>query len=336
MTSTLIKTMQLLCYKENKELFNKKYEKKDVFINPLLFAYFNNKKYNFFGNEQFEKILIGESEYQNIKLSKIKLLKNKHPVLNGTFKKNEIPIDYEVIEISKIINDFYIDKLSNALGYLKANVSGHFELIEENCKAICLFNTSPTNTNSFATINAHGMAFFNVYQKDEYDEVFFVDDISHQTGHIIMNSFWFDRKKHFVIDENQNIKDITKNPNEYRSFYILFHALYTYYTSILCLEGCIDNQCFNDEQKKEARARIVFYLRKYAYDIINFEKVCQYYKGIDKVINEESQNLYQHIKNKYIESQKRWENELSIYKFENQPYNFTFSIFKKDNPNLKQ
>ena len=148
MTSTLIKTMQLLCYKENKELFNKKYEKKDVFINPLLFAYFNNKKYNFFGNEQFEKILIGESEYQNIKLSKIKLLKNKHPVLNGTFKKNEIPIDYEVIEISKIINDFYIDKLSNALGYLKANVSGHFELIEENCKAICLFNTSPTNTNS--------------------------------------------------------------------------------------------------------------------------------------------------------------------------------------------
>lgn len=86
-----------------------------------------------------------------------------------------------------------------------------------------LFKTNPENTNSFATINAHGIAFFNVYQ-EEYDEVFFVDDISHQTGHIIMNTFWFKRKEHLIINENENIKAITQEPQEYRSFYILFHA----------------------------------------------------------------------------------------------------------------
>lgn len=46
------------------------------------------------------------------------------------------------------------------------------------------------------------MAFFNVYQEG-YDEVFFVDDISHQTGHIIMNTFWFERKEHFLINEKK-------------------------------------------------------------------------------------------------------------------------------------
>lgn len=324
----------LLCYREDKKT-TEKVQSYTRFNNPLLFAYFNNKSFGFFNIEQFEKILLDQTIYQDIESTKIKLLKDKSPVLNGTFKKNEKPIEYDKIKIKDSINDFFYPMLKNAFYYIESSNFEHYNIIENHCQAICLFKTDPANTNSFATINAHGMAFLNVYQQNEYDEVFFVDDISHQTGHIIMNSFWFERKKHFIINENANIKDIVNNPNEYRSFFILFHALYTYYTSVLCLEKCIDSNCFNSEQKIEASARIVFYLRKYAYDIMNFEKVCQHYRGIEKLINSESQHLYQQIKKKYIQSQIRWKQELSEFTFINQPYNFTFSIFKKENPNLK-
>ena len=64
-----------------------------------------------------------------------------------------------------------------------------------------MFRTDPKNTNSFATIKAHGMAFFNVYQ-DEYDEVFFVDDIAHQTGHIIFNVMIYESNRFFKKDKN--------------------------------------------------------------------------------------------------------------------------------------
>jgi hypothetical protein len=318
--------IEVLSYKENKELFISIYQKKDVFENPLLFAYFNNKKFSYFDSKLFNSVFLDDTVYSNIDSTSIKLLNIKHQVLNGTFKSKETPINFEKIEISKKLNAIFIKKLTNAITYIKSYVPEHFALIEKHCKVICLFDTSPTNTNSFATINAHGMVFFNVYQKKEYDEVFFVDDISHQTGHVIMNSFWFDRKKHFIINENDNIKNILDKPNEYRNFYILFHALYTYYTTVLCLENCIDTNCFNDEQKMEAKARIVFYLKKYAYDLVNFEKVCHFYGGIDNVIHKESQILFKKIMNKYLLSKKRWENELQTFNFKNQPYNFTLEV----------
>ena len=363
----LTNTTKLLIYKENPTLVEKvDFENDNIFLEPLLFAYFNSKKHNLFVTEMLTEIMQGcfvEKEHLQIehsynkegiayipnvgyfnnekeKVDDVCIIKNSsielliHPTihLKHIFKDfNEVNIDESKIEISKTLCNKYENALSNALLYIKTSNKTHFELIEQCCKKIVLFKTNPKNTNSFATINAHGIAFFNVYQED-YDEVFFVDDIAHQTGHVIMTTILFERKNYFIIDENLNISTITKNKSEYRNFYILFHALYTYYTTVLCLDACIENNCFNKRQTHEANARIGFYLIKYKSDLLNFKKVVQHYKSIENVLTDEGISLFQMIANKYIETAKKYDATVSKFDYKNQPYNFTYNYFIKKNP----
>ena len=146
-----------------------------------------------------------------------------------------------------------------------------------------------------------------------------------------MTTILFERKKYFLIDENQNIRTFTKNKSEYRSFYILFHALYTYYTTFLCLDACLENNCFNKRQTHEAKGRIGFYLQKCKSDLLNFEKVINYYNGLESVLSSQGIEIFKNIANKYFEVLKKHE-EVTLFKYKNQPYNFTYSEFVKLNP----
>lgn len=59
-SETLIETIQLLLYKENPTLLEKvNFEDDNVFLEPLLFAYFNSKKDNFFTKEMLTEIMQG-------------------------------------------------------------------------------------------------------------------------------------------------------------------------------------------------------------------------------------------------------------------------------------
>ena len=358
--------IKLLLYKENPSLLEKiDFEDENVFLEPLLFAYFNSKKDNLFTKEMLTEIMQGyfvekepllvKESFNNegvaylpnlgyfhknktkvddiciIQNSSIELLIHSIIHLKTIFKDfNENNIDESKIEISKEFSLKHVNVLTNALQYIKTSNKVHYDLIEQCCKKIVLFKTDPKNTNSFATINAHGIVFFNVYQEN-YDEVFFVDDIAHQTGHIIMTTILFERKKYFLIDENQNIGTFTKNKSEYRSFYILFHALYTYYTTFLCLDACLGNNCFNIKQIHEAKGRIGFYLQKCKMDLMNFQKVVDYYNGINNILSCDGIEIFQNIANKYFEVLKKHE-EVTLFKYKNQPYNFTYSEFVKLNP----
>ena len=364
--TNLIETIQLLLYKETPSLLEKvDFDDDNVFLEPLLFAYFNSKKDNLFSKDMLTEIMqgyfvkkeplilkesfnnegiayvpnLGYFDKKGNKVDDVCMINNTsielliHPVthLKHIFKDfNENNIDESKIEISKTQSLRYERSLTNALQYIKTSNKVHYDLIAQCCKKIVLFKTDPKSTNSFATINAHGIAFFNVYQEN-YDEVFFVDDIAHQTGHIIMTTILFERKKYFMIDENQNIGTFTKNKSEYRSFYILFHALYTYYTTFLCLDACLGNNCFNIKQIHEAKGRIGFYLQKCKSDLLNFEKVINYYNGLESVLSSQGIEIFKNIANKYFEVLKKHE-EVTLFKYKNQPYNFTYSEFVKLNP----
>jgi hypothetical protein len=363
----MINSIKLLIYKENPSIFEKlNFDDDAIFLEPLLFAYFNSKKENLFSETMLLEILqgffieketllleesfnkygiayvpnLGYFDKTNKKIdticivekTKIELIKYPIVHLKIIFKDfNENVIDENKIELSKALSVKYEKQLTNAFQYIKTSSKEHFELIEQCCKKIVLFKTDPKNTNSFATINAHGIAFFNVYQED-YDEVFFIDDIAHQTGHIIMTSILFERKNYFKIDENLNVSLLTNEKSEYRSFYILFHALYTYYTSILCLDSCIDNSCLNKRQIHEAYGRIGFYLLKYKSDLERFEKIEIKHKGIENILTYEGIEIFNMIKFMYAEKSKKHIGLTKQLKFYNQPYNFTYSKFLELNP----
>lgn len=362
----IIDTIKLLIYKENPSILEKvNFDDDDIFLEPLLFAYFNCKNENLFSSSllneliqgyfiQQESLILRESfnnegvayvpnlgyfDNQCNKIDDIFKVQNTtieiliHPIvhLNTIFKDlNENVINENKIEISKTSSLKHEKALKNAFQFIKNSNNEQYNLIEQCCKKIVLFKTDPENTNSFATINAHGIAFFNVYQ-EEYDEVFFIDDIAHQTGHIILTTILFERKKYFIIDENSNIKTITKNDAEYRSFYILFHALFTYYTTLLCLDACLENISFDKRQSDEIKGRIGFYLLKYKSDLSNFQQIVSHFGKIEHVLTNSGIDIYKKIEDKYFEIYHKYSNEVGKFNYANQPYNFTFKNFIEQN-----
>lgn len=359
--------VKTLIYQENPILLESlDFDDDDIFLEPLLFAYFNGKKENLFPPEFLKEILQGyflkeqpmlvENSYDKngiayipnvgyfkknekepfekmtlIENTKIELLKYPVKALRNIFQDSlGQPIQESKIRIDKELITKFSPPLNNAILFIKQSSPKHFELIESCCKKIVLFRTDPVNTNSFATINAHGIAFFNVFQED-YDEVYFVDDIAHQTGHIILTTLFFDRKSIFKVDENQLIAKMVQQESDHRSFYILFHALYTYYSIMTCLDNSLSRNLFSKNQTYEAIARIGFYRNKYFSDIEKFERFCAHFYGIENVLQSEGVELYSLIKANFFEIDKKFGKLVNSFSFNNQPYNFTFKKFMEIN-----
>lgn len=362
----LINTIKLLIYKENPTLLEKlDFDNDDIFLEPLLFAYFNSKKSNLFPNDMLKEILQGyflEKEEVEIKFSynsynvayipnigyfnngekksfdpifiiedtQIELLKRPIKLLENIFRTNtDELINEKEIVIDNNLFEKNINALTNAFKFIKKNSPDQYKLIEENCKKVIMFKTNPSNINSFATINAQGIAFFNVYQ-EEYDEVFFVDDIAHQTGHIILTTLFYDKKAIFNIDEEQNIGSLLKI-NDNRSIHILIHAFYTYYTTFMCLDDCLKNNSFNETQKKEAIARIGFYLNKCTLDIQIFDRIINNFNGIEFILTPKGIQMYSIIRSKYEEIFNKWNSITKHFDYRNQTYNFALKNFKELN-----
>ena len=358
----LIKNIKTLIYIEDKSIFEKiDFDDDTIYLEPLLFAYFNSKKDNLFPKETLQEMLQGY--FINKEELKIKYSYNKNGVaylpklgyyIDSTKIEDIIKIDNFEILIYPIglldfvfwnasnnkigVYDVNIDKnllnknfnfLANAISFIKKSSNQHYNLIIQNCSKIVLFNINPKYTNSFTTFTAHGIAFLNVYQ-DNYDEVFFVDDIAHQTGHIIFNTLLYTNTSFFRIDENLEVENLLKK-KDHRNVKTLIHALYTYYTTFICLDNCINKSLFNESQKQEAIARIGFYLRKCTNDLVNFEKINILYNGIENVFFEQGIDFYNLIKLKYIQMLNKWKDTVEKYNFSNQPYNFDYKKFKNIN-----
>ncbi|CAH0335335.1 hypothetical protein FVB9288_00971 [Flavobacterium sp. CECT 9288] len=362
----IVNTIKLLIYKEKPTLLEKvDYNDDSVFMEPLLFAYFNSKRENISSLEILEELMQGffiktvptffnPLHYKNtvvylprigyfrsseselfeeiafIKNTNIEILKYPINLLKSSFRNINNEIVYE--EAIIIDEDLYIKNinfLTNAFLIIKSNSQEHYELIELYCKKCMMFKCNLKDINSFAAISAHGIAFFNVNQ-DDYDEVFFIDDIAHQTGHIILTTLFYDKKLIFKINNKQIIGELLQI-NDYRDFYTLLHALYTYYTTLLCLDDCLKINSFNESQKKEVIGRIGFYQIKCEHDLAKLQEIIIYYGGIENVLTQDGIDVCLLIKNKYSEITNKWNSITSKFNYKNQTYNFSYSIFTQDN-----
>ncbi|SHM77017.1 hypothetical protein [Flavobacterium xanthum] len=139
-----------------------------------------------------------------------------------------------------------------------------------------------------------------------------------------------DKKAIFKNDENQNIGEILEQKDP-RSIYVLLHAFYTYYTTLMCLDNCLNNKLFNEKQQMEATGRIGFYLGKCSRDIEILEELIIHFSGIENILTGAGINLYTLIKSKFIEVFEKWNPLIKHFDYSNQPYNFTFKSFAEIN-----
>ncbi|WP_430429566.1 hypothetical protein [Maribacter litoralis] len=263
--------------------------------------------------------------------TKIELLKYPISLLKQFYFNVEgKEINVEITEITKA----HYQNVTKAYNILKKYVPDQFDLIEKYAGKCVIFNVDTYQRNSFAHISAQGIGFYNAYQKD-YNEVFFVDDIAHQTGHVILNTITYNSEFFFKVDKNTIIDKIQQPDGtvvENRDLLIVFHALYTYYTSFICLNACLINNVFLKQKKHEVLGRMAFYINKCYFDLLLIDNPLNSEINAKRYMTENGLEVLRVIKNKWFEMSEKWSPITQDFNMTNQPYNFTYSKFAELNP----
>lgn len=292
---------------------------------------FNFDKINFKLFKEYEPIEFIFEKLEIIENTSIELLKYPIDLLKPFYfnTENEL-LDVEIENITKK----QIKNLTKAYQLIKENIPHQFKLIEKYSPKCVIFNVDTYQRNSFATLSAQGIGFYNAYQ-DDYDEVFFVDDIAHQTGHVLFNVMIYEAEQFFKISRNTILEVITMPDGgfiENRDLHVIFHALYTYYTSFICLDACLESNVWKGKQKHEAIGRIAFYINKCYSDLLLIDNPINSDQKSTEYFTNDGLKIYRELKTKWNEMYKKWYEVTRCFDMSNQPYNFTYSKFLVLNP----
>ncbi|WP_291960113.1 hypothetical protein [Maribacter sp.] len=352
----LIERIKLLLYGYDKDVFDKiDFYKDSIYLNPFLFSCLDNGEpdeldfiigcnskeatFNYKVNFEGEIYIHGFGVYTfEEKNQKIKIIKKNETFiffdLNGKELKHNIrfnvtnPQNIEFFNIDhRLINNLfenstvvsgshYNNEFNNAMVILAKINPVLFEIITKSVKKVVFFKGSD---NSFASIKTHGIIYLNV--NDEYGEAYFLDDIVHQSGHVIFNTLTLKDKANF-FKPNQNIKS-DKDENLEHDLYGRFHGLYTICLSTICLSQALEKKAFAKSQEFEACGRIA-------------DNMAKYKRLLEKLVKPEmctKQGLEWLSIFKRHYDKLREINQWIIQKYDvsNQPYVFNSEIFRESN-----
>lgn len=282
----------------------------------------SNKSYTIFSDEskisfdEDNSIVNIKEEFQYLYNTNIKLIKHVPPFL-GEIEKIKFVSD--IHKQSKL----HSEKVAKALGAIKELCFDLYNAIILTTKEIFLYDN--LESNSFATIYSNGTCFINMENKDQ-SEVFFIDDVAHQCGHIVYYAITLNARKYLKMQRNTLMKDITGVAHDNRELYSAFHGLFTYTTIMACLDKYLESDEYTENHKKEALARIGFYMNKMRLDLG--------YLCSTSILTQEGFKFIDAFKSGYYKIYDKYRKHLQTFLYINQPYNFDMEEFKKDNNNF--
>jgi len=203
---------------------------------------------------------------------------------------------------------------------MKNQVSGFTNLLEKTNKEVLVFNS--LTQYSRASFSYYGTAFINVGNKKR-NELFFIDDIAHQCGHVLFYALSFPPQTFLKPPQRTPLKQFTQVDWETRDIYGCFHGLFTYSTIIFCLDQCIE-ALISEHEKHEAIGRLAFYMDKFRKDIANMnDSAILTTKGFD---------YFDMFKAGYDRMYQKYKGILRYSDFSNQSYLFDYARFETLNP----
>jgi hypothetical protein len=225
----------------------------------------------------------------------------------------------------------HIQNLYKALNFIETECLEVANNISKSLRKIILFNSNELN--SFASFSFQGIAFLNANSL-EYDEVFFIDDISHQSGHIYFNIETYDKESYFNINPSITVSSLHKNlKNDERSIYVVFHAMFTYTQILKSLDIYYSKKYGNQKQLKEVMGRICFYLNKFKKDIDCFSNITKY-NSAKTILTKKSEMIFNDFIDTFTFYKRKWNRHINKVNLSKQPYNFNYKIFKMYNKNI--
>lgn len=366
---SVIDSLKMLLYQRHEDIFERiDFEDDTVYLEPLLYAYImqeqdiwldsiiygyernpkskiqvftNNKgviyipQIGYFYTNEINKKLFLESkddifyitDDKEVQVSnsfdpilyldeEIEIIKSNHPLLTKLFlDKNDEIVEVE-IERTYIK---HIDHFNKSLQLIKKHSPEYFNLIKQTIKKVVIYDGEP---NSFATIQAHNMIFLNAHEGNE--EAFFLDHILHESAHVVFNTLTYESKFNlFTYPFNTKFSQITNNLNEHGDLYSRFHGLFTFIIINTCLETIIDKKCLQGNQNEELIGRFSINMKRFEIGINMF--------NIPNILTEEGQKWYTLFVITFNSIYKRKKELINSVDTSNQPYVFSFDLFRKVN-----
>lgn len=202
------------------------------------------------------------------------------------------------------------------------NVTPDFlRLLKTTCRELVVFNSETQY--SMAALSYYGVGFINVANETR-KELFFVDDIAHQCGHVIFHALTLKVENFLKVHKDSPLKEFTYIDGESRTVYGAFHGLFTYTTILHCLDKCLDNSIFHENDKHETIGRLGFYMDKFQKDLEHMND--------KRMLTNQGFEFYEMFLSGYKKIKKKYSSLLSSLDYKNQPYLFNYKLFQAINP----
>lgn len=282
----ILNTIKLLIYKENATLLEKvDFDDDSIFLDPLIFAYFNSKRNNQFSNKMLIEVMQGyfikkESIFLNesfdkygiafvphvgyldkeknkvenlLKVDAFEILKNSHPLIERyiveSYKGHTVNLKPEH---SCIWKDNY-QELEKAILIIKEHLPDFYkELVFANKRIYLHDNPKILN---FASIETLGMLYFYVMGSENL--IYYIEELIHQGSHNFLYYVVHHRKDYFKIDVDTIVmRDVTHQEWDYRTVYGAFHGLFTVTQRVICFDILLSQNIFSGREKHELLGRM--------------------------------------------------------------------------------
>jgi hypothetical protein len=350
----IVNTIKLLIYKENPLLLEKvDFDDDNVFLEPLLFAYFNSKKDNPFPKEMLEEIMQGyyvsksevmhsysfnkkgiayipelgyykalDNSYEKVlKIGDFEMMKEIHPVLERYFiETNEGHIQNRFPEHNTVWKDNY-KELHVSIEVIKKHLPEFYKQLVFANKRIYLHDNFKIL--NFATVETLGMLYFYVLGKDNL--IYFIEELVHQGSHNYLCYIVHNKSKYFKIDvENIDLKYFSTQEWDNRKIYSAFHGLYTVVKRLECFDILLSKEVFSGKEKHELLGRLSdqFTRFKTGIELMNLDDV---YTNLGKIFHMELIEKGEDVENKYSDLK-------FLFDLSNLGIDFRYEEFCKLNP----
>lgn len=182
---------------------------------------------------------------------------------------HEIPlltkyIDTHFVENTQDTCTSCLSAINRAYAIIKAINPSFQEALDATNRELAVYRAP--DKESFASMNYYGVGFIHAESRQS-SEIFFIEDMAHQCGHVMFTALTLDPQKFLKVDQDTLIKEFTHVEWEARHVYGVFHGLFTYTTIIDLLSRTIENVTLSDELLAEALGRLGFFMNKFKNDL---------------------------------------------------------------------
>lgn len=175
---------------------------------------------------------------------------------------------------------------------------------------------------SFAAPSAHGAVFLR--PGADADEVFFIEDLAHQGGHVLLSAMTVDRSLYLATDPDTPLSDLTGERDEDRTVYVAFHGVFTECLICIALNACLLAGVFEGRRRHELVGRLSFAMRRLQLDLPPLRR--------SGVMTDQGAAMVESFGEVFDGIFARIGDSLVACDLSNQPYTFSYGRFAARNP----